>query len=141
MVSAAAFDPAALAQFVFGHDHWSMPRDIMRAVMRPHARVAVKGCHASGKSFGAADLILVALLAGGDVITTAPTDDQVRGQLWREAHRALKDSRIPLREWGDINQTEIRLPTGERAFGRATNQGVRFQGEHARPGKFLQWVA
>lgn len=138
MVSApAGFDPAKLAEFVFGHDHWPVISDVMRAVMQPHARVAVKGCHASGKTFGVGDLILVALLAGGDVITTAPTDDQVRGQVWREVHRAIKDSRVPLREWGEVNQTEIRLPTGERAFGRATNQGVRFQGEHARPGKFL----
>jgi hypothetical protein len=136
-VAPARFDPARLASWTFQHDHWPMIGDIMRAVMQPHARVAVKGCHASGKSFGAADLILVALLAGGDVITTAPTDDQVRGQLWRSVHAALKDSKVPLKEWGEVNQIEIRLPTGERAFGRATNQGVRFQGEHARPGKFL----
>lgn len=136
-LAAAPFDPAKLAEWTFQHDHWPLIGDVIRAVMRPHARVAVKGCHASGKSFGAADLILTSLLVGGDVITTAPTDDQVRGQLWRSVHAAIKDSRVPLAEWGDVNQTEIRLPTGERAFGRATNQGVRFQGEHARPGKFL----
>lgn len=137
VASPVRFDPVKLAQWTFEHDHWPLIGDVMRAVMQPHARVAVKGCHASGKSFGAADLILVALLAGGDVITTAPTDDQVRGQLWRSVHAALKDSKVPLKEWGEVNQIEIRLPTGERAFGRATNQGVRFQGEHARPGKFL----
>lgn len=136
-VSTLSYDPARLAEWTFNHDHWPLIGDIIRACMQPHARVAVKGCHASGKSFGAADLILVSLLASGDVITTAPTDDQVRGQLWRSVHAALKDSRVPLSEWGDVNQIEIRLPTGERAFGRATNQGVRFQGEHARPGTFL----
>lgn len=137
MVAAARVDPVKLASFVFGHDHWPLMGDIMRSVFTPYSRTAVKGCHASGKTFTAADIIPIALLLGGDVITTAPTDDQVRGQLWRQVNINLRDSRIPLSEWGETNQTEIRLPTGERAFGRSTNQGVRFQGEHARPGRFL----
>jgi phage terminase large subunit len=134
---AAGLDPVRLAEFAFGHSHWETPAAILRAILRPHARVAVKGCHASGKTFAAADAILVALLFRGDVVTTAPTDDQVRGQLWRQVNETVRDGRIPLREWGEVNQTEIRLPTGERAYGRATNQGVRFHGEHARPGRFL----
>jgi hypothetical protein len=133
----AVSDPVELAERVFGHDHWSKIGDIMRAVFVPHSRTAVKGCHSSGKTFGAADIIPVALLRGYDVVTTAPTDDQVRGQLWRQVNANIRDSRLPRSVWGEVNQTEIRPPTGERAWGRATNQGVRFQGEHARAGRAL----
>ncbi|HEX6786967.1 MAG TPA: hypothetical protein VF076_07200 [Acidimicrobiales bacterium] len=126
-----------LAAWAFGHDHWETIGGIMRSVLQPYSRTAVKGCHASGKTFGAADIILLGLLYGHDVVTTAPTDDQVRSQIWRQVNDTIRASRIPLREWGEVNQTEIRLASGERGWGRATNQGVRFQGEHARPGSAL----
>lgn len=130
-------DLVLLARLLFGHDHWSVPSDIIRAIFRPNARVAVKGCHSSGKTYAAGDIVPLALLVGADVVTTAPTDDQVRGQLWRNVHEALRDCIIPPEEWGAVNQTEIRLPSGERAFGRSTNMGVRFHGEHARKGRPL----
>jgi phage terminase large subunit len=49
----------------------------------------------------------------------------------------LAGSVIPLSEWGEINQTEITMPDGSKALGLSTNEGVRFQGWHARPGSFL----
>ena len=137
MATALPFDPVRLAEYTFGHSHWSMTESAFRDVFQPHSRVAVKGCHASGKTFMAADAILESLLLGGDVITTAPTDDQVRGVLWEQVNRAIQESKIPLSEWGTVNQTSIKLPTGESAIGRSTDQGVRFQGYHARPGSFL----
>jgi hypothetical protein len=137
VTSALAFDPPRLAEYAFGHSHWETPASILRAVSEPYAKVAVKSCHASGKTFTAADAVLLALLLSGDVITTAPTDDQVEGQIWRAVHRSMRDGIIPLAEWGHVTLKEIKLPTGERAFGRSTNQGVRFQGEHARPESFL----
>lgn len=134
---APTLDPPRLAQFVFGHDLWQTPVDILRAVFKPRARVAVKSCHASGKTHTSADAVLLALLMGGDVITTAPTWTQVEEVLWGAIHRSLFDARIPIPEWGTINRTEIRLPTGEFAIGLSTNEGVRFQGYHAREGSFL----
>jgi phage terminase large subunit len=135
--TALAVDPVKLAEYAFRHDHWETPGRILRAVSEPFSKVAVKSCHASGKTFTAADAVLLALLLGGDVITTAPTDDQVEGQIWRAVHTAMRDGQIPISEWGHVTLKEIKLSTGERAFGRSTNQGVRFQGEHARPGSFL----
>jgi hypothetical protein len=44
---------------------------------------------------------------------------------------------IHRREWGEVNQTEITMPDGSKALGLSTNEGVRFQGWHARPGSFL----
>jgi phage terminase large subunit len=133
----AQADPAKLAEVALRHDHWSTSAHILRSIMQPNARVAVKACHASSKTFTAADAVLLALIEGGDVLTTAPTWDQVQNVLWEQIRRAVADSRIPLLDWGSVNLTDITLPTGERAIGLSTNEGVRFQGWHARPESFL----
>mgnify|MGYP001617421986 CR=1 FL=1 len=126
-----------MTEYVFQHDHWNVPSQIIRSVFQPSSRVAVKACHASSKTFTAADCVLLALVLKGDVITTAPTWEQVQTVLWGQVHRALRDSRIPGPEWGQVNHTDITLVTGEKAVGLSTNEGVRFQGWHARPGSFL----
>ncbi len=132
-------DPIAvrLARGILQHDHWSVPQAIITEVFQPSARVAVKACHASSKTFTAADCVLIALLMGGDVLTTASTWDQVKNVLWDQIHRAISDGVIPAKEWGQINETEITLPTGEHAMGLSTNEYTRFQGYHARPDSFL----
>lgn len=133
--SPGIFEAATVARGVLVHDHWPMAEQILNAIFRPRARVAVKACHASSKTFTAADAVLLTLLLGGDAVTTAPTWTQVEELLWGEIHRALRTSRVT--SWGTVNDTEIELPTGERALGLSTNEGVRFQGFHARPGRFL----
>lgn len=111
---------------------------------KPHAKVAVKACHSSSKTFSAADVVLLALLNGHDVVTTAPTQEQVERLLWGHIRRAIDTSPKIAREvWGSVNLTEIRMPTGEFAVGIATRPeegGVRFQGHHARPGSALDVV-
>lgn len=125
------------AERLFGVDMWETPREILNAVFRPRSRVAVKACHASSKTHTAAIAVALALYEGADVLTTAPTWEQVRTVLWGEVHRLLAGSVIPLSEWGAINQTEIVMPDGSHALGLSTNEGVRFQGWHARPDSFL----
>jgi hypothetical protein len=137
MTAPVVFDPVALATYAFGHDHWWVPERILREVFKPHSRVAVKSCHASSKSFTAADAVLMALLAGGDVIVTAPTWTQVEQVLFGQVHAAIATGRVPLSDWGAVNRTEIRLPSGEFALGLSTDVSVRFQGYHSRPGSFL----
>jgi phage terminase large subunit len=133
-----AYLPAAdVAERLFGVDMWGTPREILASVFSPRSRTAVKACHASSKTHSAAIAIALALYEGGDVLTTAPTWEQVKTVLWGEVHRLLAGSVIPLSEWGSINQTEIIMPDGSHALGLSTNEGVRFQGWHARPGSFL----
>lgn len=127
------FDPVSIVEDLFGHATWSKSQEILRAIFRPNARVIVKGCNASSKSHTAADAIVLTLLLGGDVLNTAPTGDQISGVLWRQVRQAIEDARIDKTGWL-INQTSVKLPTGETALGRSTDQGVRFQGYHARPG-------
>jgi hypothetical protein len=134
--------PAAdVAERLFHVDMWDTPRAILNAVFSPRSRVAVKACHASSKTHTAAIVVALTLYEGGDVLTTAPTWEQVKTVLWGEVHRLLQGSVIPLSEWGQINQTEIVMPDGSHALGLSTNEGVRFQGWHARPGAFLQLIA
>lgn len=128
---------ADVANRLFGVDMWHTPREILASVFRPRSRTAVKACHASSKTHTAAIAIALALYEGADVLTTAPTWEQVRTVLWGELHRLLMGSVIPLSEWGSVNQTEIVMPDGSHALGLSTNEGVRFQGWHARPDSFL----
>jgi len=140
-VTVTAADPVAIARWAFGHDHWKTSAAILRAMDKPNAKVAVKACHSSSKTFTAADVVLLALLNGYDVVTTAPTQEQVERLLWGHIRRAIDNSPTIARSvWGTINLTEIRMPTGEFAVGLATKPeegGVRFQGHHARPGSAL----
>lgn len=124
--------PSDLARALLGHDHWPVAADILDAVFRPMSRVAVKSCHASSKTFTSADAVVLALLAGHDVLTTAPTWEQVRTVLWGTIRRAVSEARVDLSAW-QVNQTEIVTPRGNKALGLSTNEGVRFQGWHARP--------
>jgi phage terminase large subunit len=81
--------------------------------------------------------VLLTLIYRGDVLTTAPTWTQVEQVLWNQIRHTVNGSLLPAAEWGSVNQTEVRLPTGEFALGLSTNDSIRFQGYHARDGSFL----
>lgn len=102
----------------------------MAAINRPGARVAVKACHASAKTWTAARIVLWWTANGGIAITTAPTWTQVRRVLWGEIHQAYRAARFPL--GGELNQTELRMGPNAYAIGLSTNEGVNFQGFHGR---------
>jgi phage terminase large subunit len=129
--------PARIAEGILRHDLWDMQRDILESVFTPGSRTAVKACHASSKTHTAADAVLIALLLGGDVLTTASSWEQVESVLWAQVRRAIADSIFPPGEWGQINLTELTMATGEKALGLSTNEYTRFQGFHARPESFL----
>lgn len=102
----------------------------MRALNTPRARVAVKACHGSGKTFTAAEIVLWWVATGGIALTTAPTSTQVKKGLWGEIHAAHGGARYPL--GGVLNQQEWRVNAKCYALGLSTDQGVRFQGFHGR---------
>jgi hypothetical protein len=123
-------DPVQFCHGLLRQDLWPLQQAILRAVAsRP--RVAVKACHASGKTFVAAVAVLwfVTRFKDGIVVTTAPTWTQVEKLLWGEIHRAAQASRIAFPQ---LNKTELRLGPGNYAIGLSTNEGVRFQGFHGR---------
>lgn len=123
-------DPEWFVTTILGDDPWEQPRRILRALAHPQARVAVKACHASGKTHTAARAVLWWVCAGGIAVTTAPTWTQVKELLWAEIHAAHERARFPL--GGTLLRTEYRLGPNNYAIGLSTDQGVRFQGWHGR---------
>src|SRR5260370_32757302 len=84
-------DPSLFARIVLGADLWKTQRDILTAVGQ-HSRVAVKACHASGKSYAIAIAVLWWLTPHRDRIgvTTAPTSPRVEKVIWGEIKSTLR---------------------------------------------------
>jgi hypothetical protein len=127
-------DPVAWAEHR-SIELWSKQRELLEAVAT-HDRVAVRACHSAGKSFSMATLVgwhLDTHPAGETrVVTTAPSQDQVRGILWNEINALWERSGGALP--GRINQTEIWLGSYQAAIGRKSSdyQPSTFSGFHAR---------
>lgn len=112
---------------------WSKQREILESV-RDHKQTSVRSCHEVGKSW-TASLVACWWLdthAPGEafVLTTAPTDKQVKAILWREINRL--HSRLGLS--GRTNLSEWYIGNELVAFGRKPNDydATAFQGIHAR---------
>src|SRR2546425_9312802 len=88
-------DPSLFAQVILKHSIWRKQHEILQSVAK-HARTAVKACHASGKTFTAAEAALWWITSRQEAVavTTAPTWTQVERQLWGEIHSAVYGSRI-----------------------------------------------
>src|SRR5690242_744533 len=126
-------DPIWCARIVLGAQLWKAQRDILAAVAR-HSRVAVKSCHASGKTFGIAVAVLWWLMAHPDgvVVTTAPTWLQTEKVIWGEIRRLL----LCAQQRGVVSfprpqRTELRLGPHNYAIGISTDDSSRFQGFHS----------
>ncbi len=91
-------DPAFFCSRVLGASLWATQRQILAAV-RDTPEIYVPSCHASGKSFTAADVALWFLYAHPNAIvaTTVPTARQVKRILWQEIRRTWVGARVPLR--------------------------------------------
>ena len=124
-------DPVAFSRGILAHDPWQVQQRMLRAIDRPQARVAVKGCHSSGKTFIAADAVLhhITKYPDGIAITTAPSKNQVEKTMWPAIRAAAAQSRIA---YPKPLQTELRIDAHRYATGFATDRGVRFQGFHGR---------
>ncbi len=119
-------------------------KPIIKSVDDPrYQRIAIKACHAVGKTFGMARII-ESLMSTNDyikIISTAPTFRQVHDLLWKEIHSAHEKKPAMFRR-GQLNQTEwwINSETFARGFspqkrvkseaGQGTDSA--FQGYHAK---------
>jgi len=124
-------DPVWWVETILGDRLWQRQKDILEAV-RDSPEVAVKSCHGPGKSFTAARVALWFLMSHRPsvVITTAPTDRQVRGILWKEIGSAYSRSRYPL--GGTLLSQELKLDRDWWAWGFTAPDydPDRFQGFH-----------
>lgn len=127
--------PDLFAKTYLKTDLWWQQTEIMKALLAPSARVAVKACHSSSKSHSAAVALLWFLAKYQEVVvvTTAPTWGQVERILWGEVHNLLIKSVYP---FPVANQTKLQVSPKRIAYGLATSvtksdEGVKFQGIHA----------
>jgi phage terminase large subunit len=122
--------PSEFARTVLGARLTQHQCDILDAVARDR-RVAVKACHASGKTYSAAIAALwfATRYRNSRVLIIAPGWLTVRSVLWHEIHSLLSRAhlRLPLEVQ---NQTEIRLDSS-LILGLSTNDSARLQGHHA----------
>lgn len=124
-------DPVSFIETAAQTNLWEVQRQIVRAVFaQPRARVAVKACHASGKTYTAALTLLAFfyLNPGCKILTTAPTWTGVKKLLWSEVHAA--HAKLPANMGGELLDVELRAGRDWWAMGLSTDEGVKFQGHH-----------
>lgn len=123
-------DPAFFVESVLGNPLWEKQKEILEAV-RDNAEVAVRSCHASGKSYVSGRIVHWWLNSYRDsvVITTAPTFRQVKEVLWRE----IKGSVIGKSIYPEkaILDTSINISPQWFALGLSTDKPDQFQGFHS----------
>lgn len=123
--------PVEFAEKILGHHIWSTPRAIMESVDQPMSRTAVASCHASSKTYTAAEIILWWTSNGGVTISTAPTGEQVNRELWGELRKAYGTSLVNLGGHLLPRASEWYFGPDQYAVGRVTTDGVSFQGTHS----------
>jgi hypothetical protein len=123
-------DPVRFARSILRVEPWEMQREVL-ARLSEHPRVAVAGAHGVGKDHVAATAVLHFLYTRprSVVLTTAPTERQVKSLLWGEIRRQWACARVPL--GGTFSAARLDLKEGGYAFGFSTNETERFQGFHA----------
>lgn len=123
-------NPVFFVEEVLGNSLWQKQREILEAV-RDNREVAVRSCHASGKSYVAGRIVHWWLNSHKDsvVITTAPTFRQVKEVLWREIKGAVIGKSIyPAKAMLD---TQINISQQWFALGLSTDKPEQFQGFHS----------
>lgn len=130
--------PPSLEEFI--HDHlqeetWSLQREIIRSV-EVNRFTAVKSCHGPGKSFIASRIAAswIGRYKAGSafVVTSAPSEPQVKAILWREINKAFKAKKKMFPPGSRVNQKEWWIEGELVAFGRKPQDQdpAAFQGIH-----------
>jgi hypothetical protein len=130
-VKAVVRDPVLFANQFLGVSLWDREAEILQSI-KDHRRTAVKACHGVGKTFtlAIATLWWLARYREGIVLTTSPTQRQVRTQLWSEIHRAVERAKVP---YPKLKTTELKFRDDNNfALGFSTNQAENFQGYHGK---------
>ena len=123
-------NPVAFVEHELGETPWEKQQEILTA-LRKHRLVAVRSCNASGKTYAAALAAVWWLMTHDEaiVITTAPTDRQVKETLWREIKTIHSKNKELI--GGKITSTRLELSNKRFAYGFSTNSAERFQGFHS----------
>ena len=104
--------------------------EILTLLQQPKARIAVPSANGVGKTFIAATAALTFLYTHNNdtvVVTTAPTDRQVKELLWRELNKQHAEAHLP----GRCLTKQLTLDSKWYAFGFSSDRPQQFQGFHA----------
>jgi hypothetical protein len=134
-------DPVAWVRDTLDEHLWSAQAAILRALVE-HRKVAVQSCHQIGKSYIAARAgawwIAAHPLGEAQIVTTAPSGDQVRSILWQELQRAHRRGSLPgtitrgqVPEW-HISGEQVGQGRKPQDYVSAEQAATQFQGLHAR---------
>lgn len=123
-------DPVFFVEEVLKSPLWEKQREILEAV-RDNREVAIRSCHASGKSYVSGRIVHWWLNSHTDsvVITTAPTFRQVKEVLWREIRGSVSGKNIYPRN--AVLDTHINISDRWFALGLSTDKPDQFQGFHS----------
>ena len=125
-------DPVWFFREILGAEPWPTQAQVIEAV-RDHRHVAVRSSHSVGKTWLAGRLALWWLYTHvpSIVITTAPTDRQVKHLLWSEIRTAHSTASLPL--GGSPLLQELKLADDHFALGFTApeRESDRFQGFHS----------
>lgn len=124
-------NPTWFAENVLGDELWEAQKEVIQAVMK-NKECAVASCHGAGKSFLGSRLALtfLCLYQPSLVITTAPTQRQVHGILWKEIKTAHAKAKSPI--GGRLLNQELQFSPNHFAIGFTAPEydPDRFQGWH-----------
>lgn len=118
---------------------WSKMREVNDSV-RDNERTAVGAGHGVSKTFGGGRIALTFLSCyyPSTVITTAPSWNQVKDEMWREIREAHTNARVPLGGKLTTTMLDMQPETGIKWFGigistkpdTITQEATRMQGHH-----------
>lgn len=120
-------EPVLFQRRVLNRNIWSAQERIAQAVAtRRH--VAVKGCHASGKTYLSAGLVpwWLTRYEKGKVVTVSPTLRQVK-VFWDEVEVARRNAGI---RFPECSTTGMRVSEESYGLGISSSRGVNIQGFH-----------
>ena len=119
----------SMIRYGFQQRMWDAQKAIVSAVMQRRL-VTVRSCRKAGKTHAGALLVgAFVQCAPSIVITTAPTQRQVKMLLWGKIRSMHRDARVPM--LGTVTTMGIDVTDDHYAVGFATNDADRFQGIHA----------
>ncbi len=121
-------------------DHlWSKMREINNSI-RDNKKTVVGAAHGVSKTYGVARVALTFLNCyyPSTVITTAPSWDQVKNEMWREIRAAHAGARVPLGGKLTTTMLDMQPATGVKWFAMGiatrpdtvTSEATRMQGHH-----------
>lgn len=124
-----AADPVGYVREVLGVQWWHKQEEIARSLLTPPYRTLVKACHKVGKTYLGGGLVnwWYDSFDPGLVLTTAPTDRQVRDLLWKEV-RVQRGQRGGFR---GPKMPRLESTPDHFAHGFTARDGDSFQGNHS----------